>query len=107
MKLWTDDVPALCVGLACDFQYDTPDALITSYTIIGTELRISGEFLPEDITQIEMAYIGCTVGSATSNSASLIVCQLDHEIPAGKWLPEVYAAEGMVKLDEAVQPTDK
>ena len=104
MKLWTDDVPALCVGLACDFQYDTPDALITSYTITGTELRISGAFLPEDITQIEMAYIGCTV---TSNSASLIVCQLDHEIPAGKWLPEVYAAEGMVKLDEAVQPTDK
>ena len=104
LKLWTDLVPALCVGLACDFEYDTPDALITAYTISGTELTITGQFLPSDITMIEMAYIGCTV---TSSSDSLIVCELDYEIPAGKWLPEVTSETGIVGMDESVLPTEK
>lgn len=41
-----DDIAAVCSGLACDFVYEPSTALITSFTVTGSTIDITGTTLP-------------------------------------------------------------
>jgi hypothetical protein len=36
LKVWIDNLPALCTGINCDFTYEERAGLISSYTLSGS-----------------------------------------------------------------------
>ena len=98
-----DDMPTICSGLECSYNYYVGLGKITGFSRDGLALTITGEFLINQPTRIEMGYIDCSniVLAMTMDS---ITCDLANEIPAGSWYPKVFDSEGQVKIDESVAP---
>ena len=97
VKAWVDGLPALCAGGNCDFSYEQRQPLITSYTLSGTSLSISGSNLPTTGLTVEMGYVPCALDGSESDSA--IACTLNDTVPAGTWKPQVKDQYGLVKVD--------
>jgi hypothetical protein len=68
VKMWVDDLPALCAGGNCDFSYEQRQPLITSYTLTGTSLSITGSNLPTAGFTVEMGFVPCVVDSASTDA---------------------------------------
>jgi uncharacterized protein YaiE (UPF0345 family) len=96
-----DEFPALCTGMACNYEYFEGESLITGFSITsGTELTITGTNFGTPL-KIEMAHLDCA-NIVVSNTADSIRCDLSNELPGGSWLPVVTEAHGKVKVDNTV-----
>jgi len=61
-----DEMPALCTGLQCDYQYIQGEALITGFQMVSdTELRIEGVNLSTPL-RVQFANLECTNVQVTS-----------------------------------------
>lgn len=82
-----DDLPAVCAGLDCDYTYIACPADITSFSVSGTTLSMSGTNLPINLLSITYTNVPCTI---TSNGVSSISCTLSSKPVAGtSQIPQV------------------
>ena len=97
-------MPALCVGMACSYNYEEGTSLITGYTLNPTnnQLTINGSDLVAP-TKVEMGYLDC---SNIVASVDQITCDLAGDLPAGSWFPIVTEDMGQVKIDSSVSAID-
>jgi hypothetical protein len=63
LKMWVNNLPAVCTSTDCDFAYAQRDPVINSYALSGTSLTISGTNLPMADFTLEMGYITCNIDS--------------------------------------------
>ena len=66
VKVSVDGMPALCTGLACDYTYIEGQETITSFSVSGIQVTISGTDLTEP-TSVEIGFINCQVLQATAS----------------------------------------
>lgn len=88
-NLMVGDLPAACHG-NCDYSFVASVGAITSYSLSGTTLTITGTSLPTTaagIHSIVYAYSPCTVDK-TSISATSTKCTLTKEKTSGAYTPE-------------------
>ena len=104
VKMWVDNLPALCSGGNCDFSYEQRQPLITSYTLSGTSLSITGSNLPTTGFTVEMGHVTC--GTPDTSTDSSIVYTLPNTVPAGRWKPRVVDQYGLVKVDSGAGETN-
>ena len=97
-----DDQAALCINLDCDYTYEESSAVVTSMTVDGLEVTITGIDIPLETLEVEIGYTDCAVSSA---SADQIYCTLEYPLFAGTWDPEVTAPNGLLAIDTLITPT--
>jgi len=76
---------ALCASLNCDYKYIDSDSEITSQTLNGNLLTITGVNLPtgEEVV-IDFGPARCIPEPPLT--ATEYVCQLEHEAVTGEWI---------------------
>ena len=99
VKVTVDGLPALCTGLACDYEYSEPTGEVTSMVISDLDVTLTGTNLPLDMLSVTLAQTNCGV---SSNTETQIVCALETPWVAGSWLPEVRDANGLIPVSGAV-----
>ena len=68
-----DGMAAICIGLNCDYEYETPEGEITGMSVNGLDVSLSGTNLPLDDIKVRVAQTNCEI---TSNTESSIECTL-------------------------------
>ena len=102
MKVTVDTMPALCSGMACNYQYAAGTSVVTgfAYNASTLALTIQGSFYGT-LDTVEMGRLGCS-NVVVSAAADSITCDLADELPAGSWYPIVTEDLGQVKIDPSV-----
>ena len=101
IRINIDGMPAICVGLKCDYQYEVPTGLVTGMSVSGLDVSLTGTNLPLNNLKVRVAQTNCEV---TSNSEDSIECTLVTPWVAGKWLPAVRDSKGLIPNKPEVQP---
>lgn len=93
-----DSIPAVCAGLSCDFTYETATSSISSLSLSGTTLTITGTSLPTtDLQRVVFSNNDCVVSSSSSTE---IVCEVTT-IAGTNWFAEVYDSYGKIPYDSS------
>ena len=95
-----DGLHAACVGLQCDYQYEEPVGLVTGMTVNGLDVSITGSNLTLELVSVTLAMTDCVI---TINTDSTIECTMSTEWTAGRWLPQVRDAKGLIPNDAGLQ----
>ena len=100
--VYVDGTPALCTGMACNFDYIESVSVIDRYEMNeeSKTLTIHGsDFLTPE--KIEMGLIECT-NPIINSEGNKIDCEMADDLPAGKWIPKVTESKGIVRIDPSV-----
>jgi hypothetical protein len=108
MLVEIDHMPAVCHSMDCGFTHIAAVGEITSFTVAGGKLTVTGTNLPDNTSKIQSISIAqstCTP-EATDEEGTLsgteIVCALDREQVCGNWMPKVTTFLGDVPVAESV-----
>lgn len=92
-----DGMPAACSKNNCDYLYVDSSASITSQSLSGNTLTISGSNLPTSLIDVRLGDVGCGPTTGTTTSIS---CTLKNGPAAGTYAKvEVLSADGLVPVD--------
>jgi len=95
-----EGMPAACANNNCDYLYVDSTALITSQSLSGRTLTITGTNLPTSLIDVRLGDVGC--GPTTADSATSITCTLLKGPAAGTYAQvDVQSADGLVPVDLA------
>lgn len=86
---------ALCANANCDYEYVVPSSDITSFTVSGTDVSITGTSLPTSDLTVEFG--GATCGTVSSDGTTA-TCTLSHEPRGGDHLIEMRDVNGLVPI---------
>ena len=88
---------AICASLNCNYNYVTPNASITGFSLSGTTLTITGQQFTSPIRQIMFSNIACT--NPTIVNTQTITCTVIAV--AGNWQPIVIDGNGLIPVNTA------
>lgn len=108
MLVEIDDMPAVCHSMDCGFTHIPAVGSITSFTLSGSTLTVTGTDLPDNISKIQsitIAQSSC-VPQGTDEEGTLsgteIVCTLARASVCGEWKPKVTTFFGDVPVADTV-----
>ena len=95
-----DDIEALCANADCDYEYVAPSSDISSFTVSGVDVSITGTSLPTSDLTVEFGGATCSTVTSDGSSAS---CTLGHLPRGGDHLIELRDANGLVPISASAQ----